>query len=62
MTAWLQMVGNSTLFYLSFDTHDILAEEVQIYYRIWKCGKNIIQISLCDISLYMLGKPKVNSI
>ena len=55
MAAWsqiLQIVGNSTLFYRSFDTHDspgsvFVYVEGQIYYRIWKCGKILSQMSLC---------------
>ena len=66
MAAWsqiLQIVGNSTLFYLSFDTHDspgsvFVYIEVQIYYRIWKYGKNLSQMSLCALSLAVLPEPQ----
>ena len=58
MAAWsqiLNIVGNSALFYLSFDTHDspgsvFIWKSKFTIYKIWKCGKNLSQIFLCGLS------------
>ena len=49
MGVWLQIlqiVGNSTLFYLSFDTHDSPGS-VSFTIGFGNVGKNLSQISLC---------------
>ena len=62
------IVADSTLFYLSFDTHDSPSSifdhvEVQIHNRILKCGNIFSQISLCTFvpKNHVMRRPSVSA-